>query len=622
MSDHYCITTKSGLKTYFSRKKRVSKVEFYKRHPNFDERKCILIQHKEKIKQDIDNLTEIKKEIGEYKEKLNRCIENENKENSKILSLKQEVSGCENRIVKYKKQIEDLTLLSQKHKNQLKNLEISNKNYNKEIEEKIKVIESLNNDILSNKLNIDDLNESLKLFEIQNIDLRNQLKECTQYFNNFKDELSSLLDIYDISDDNDLKKEILKQIEQLNEKIVLAESHKKQLEDIIKSKEEEILNLKEENKQRLEQLKNELGDVESKNTTIIQLQQQLSESNKIIEDLQSYLKDVINSDEVNIKEKENKDDLENKEDIVEDLKKVMDNEKALDIYQNLYSLENIDNIIDIENKEELKIDQPYEGFYDYFIKKMKKIASYGNKEIDEKVEANFKNITQTKQVENVKKEIKKKLKTSWLKKFKPIILSSAAAILGAAASQSLLPTNQHISSVQNLPKISNISTSMSFLPPQLDSYKFEEKVEEMLKNQPKNVTEIVDKVIESLPKKEYLPKTNFEFSDLFDLGDDPFESLKSLRNFASTVSKYTPSISQYLPSMKNTLNTFKINQNENSKDSKYKIDTEINKGKCYIGDDPRDYVTNARKSYRGHYEDIYDRKYRNQIKRRLPLLKK
>jgi len=622
MSDHYCITTKSGLKTYFSRKKRVSKVEFYKRHPNFDERKCILIQHKEKIKQDIDNLTEIKKEIGEYKEKLNRCIENENKENSKILSLKQEVSGCENRIVKYKKQIEDLTLLSQKHKNQLKNLEISNKNYNKEIEEKIKVIESLNNDILSNKLNIDDLNESLKLFEIQNIDLRNQLKECTQYFNNFKDELSSLLDIYDISDDNDLKKEILKQIEQLNEKIVLAESHKKQLEDIIKSKEEEILNLKEENKQRLEQLKNELGDVESKNTTIIQLQQQLSESNKIIEDLQSYLKDVINSDEVNIKEKENKDDLENKEDIVEDLKKVMDNEKALDIYQNLYSLENIDNIIDIENKEELKIDQPYEGFYDYFIKKMKKIASYGNKEIDEKVEANFKNITQTKQVENVKKEIKKKLKTSWLKKFKPIILSSAAAILGAAASQSLLPTNQHISSVQNLPKISNISTSMSFLPPQLDSYKFEEKVEEMLKNQPKNVTEIVDKVIESLPKKEYLPKTNFEFSDLFDLGDDPFESLKSLRNFASTVSKYTPSISQYLPSMKNTLNTFKINQNENRKDSKYKIDTEINKGKCYIGDDPRDYVTNARKSYRGHYEDIYDRKYRNQIKRRLPLLKK
>ncbi len=53
MSDnHYCITTKSGLKTYFSRKKRVSKVEFYKRHPNFDERKCILIQHKEKIKKD------------------------------------------------------------------------------------------------------------------------------------------------------------------------------------------------------------------------------------------------------------------------------------------------------------------------------------------------------------------------------------------------------------------------------------------------------------------------------------------------------------------------------------------------------------------------------------------
>lgn len=550
MSDnHYCITTKSGLKTYFSRKKRVSKVEFYKRHPNFDERKCILIQHKEKIKKDIDNLKEIKQEIEEYKEKLNKCIENENKENSKILSLKQEVTGCENRIVKYKTQIEDLTLLSQKHKNQLKNLEISNKNYNKEIEEKIKIIESLNNDILSNKLNIDDLNESLKLFEIQNIDLRNQLKECTQYFDNFKVELSSLLDIYDISDDNDLKKEILKQIEQLNEKIVLSESHKKQLEDIIKYKEEEILNLKEENKQRLEQLKNELGDVESKNITIIQLQQQLSESNKIIEDLQSYLKDVLNSDEVNIKEEENKD---NKEDIVEDLKKVMDDEKALDISENLYNLE---NIIDIENKEELKIDQPYEGFYDYFIKKMKKIASYGNKEIDEKVEENFKNIKQTKQVENVKKEIKKKLETSWLKKFKPVILSSAAAILGAAASQSLLPTNQQISSVQNLPKLSNISMSMSF-PPQLDSYKFEEKVEEMLRDQPKNVTEIVDKVIESLPKKDkeiekqYNLKTNFEFSDLFDLGYDPIENLKNLKNFASTVSKYTPIISQYIPSMK------------------------------------------------------------------------
>lgn len=579
----YCIMSSSGLKTFFSNKKRVSKLEFYKKYPNFDEKKCILIQNRQKIKKDLENLLKIKKDLDElenYKQELIECNKKLSTQEeigySNILSLKR---NYESRIIKYKNRIEELNEiqndLSQKHKKILKDLEISSINYNRNIEEKINIIRQLYLQIEENKLEINSLNESVRLFEIDNRDLINQLDECKKYNKDFKDELQNLFNIKKDLKDQELLDEISQQISYLNEKLILSSSHQKNLEDVIKQKNFELTILRTTHKKnkelmnRISQLESELGEysklkdynLEEKENYIKTLEENLKESNNQISQLYSYLNNILQSNKLYEESIESIESIESEsveEKITKELKKfINDDKKIKNIVTSILSIPDIS-----KNNQELKVDQ-YESYYDFFIKKMKKIMLFGKNEIENNIDDTFKNNKTIS--EKTKKNIKQIVEKSWFHKFKPIVLSSAALILGNAAMQSVINkpetitvptkttltipplkqlTKSHIQPVETIYDIEDMSKILNApniifpianlenvrnvsVVPLLDSKMFDIKIDQLLSNQPNEVVEVVNDVVKSLSPINTISKPVPISEENYFLKDQPEEVIKT-----------------------------------------------------------------------------------------------
>jgi DNA repair exonuclease SbcCD ATPase subunit len=272
---NYCLTTKTGFKTYFLNKKRVSKSEFYKRYPNFDVKECILIGNKKDLKQDIEVVNSIKEELV-------KCIyslEKSNRNYDKLNEMKKEeyypiILKLKKEILKYKTKIEDLN--------------VSTQNYNKELIEKQKTITSLLQDVKNGKLDNEKLIKSILSFEIANEDLKGQLSECNKRNEEIKDELRDVKNSLNFQPDKNLKDELEKQIRTLNDKLILSENQKRTLIERISKKENE---LKEaivfKDRDEVTRLKKELGEfnVES----VVKLKNDLEESKKRVQELESYL---------------------------------------------------------------------------------------------------------------------------------------------------------------------------------------------------------------------------------------------------------------------------------------------------------------------------------------------
>jgi|LauGreDrversion4_2_1035121.scaffolds.fasta_scaffold01633_10 hypothetical protein len=504
--DYYCLAKKSGFKSYYSGGKRVSKSEFYKRYPDFDEKNCILTQHKKVLKQDIETVQSIK-------DQLERCIYNLEESNKrynklniakeeeyypKILNLKREVSNCEQNIKKYKEQIQNLNMSSQ--------------NYNKELKQKQKVIDNLVKDIENGKLDIQKLDSSINLFKIENQDLKSQFLECSKRSEELKEELKDVLvSMEDYQKNKDLIQDLEQQVRTLNERLILTESQKSTLEEIISEKEEELKRARAlKDSEEVKKLQEELGDfnVES----VLKMKNDLEESKKRIEELEGYLNEVY--DEIKESDLEDEKDSEKekeelKDELVKELKQVLDEKNANDFAEEILEEPNFS-----QYKDELKLEEKPETLYDYFSKKFNKFFSFGQKEIEKKIDDKFNKLKSTDLTEQVKEQVKETSKKAWHHKYKPALVSMATVILATAASRSMLSSSS----------LSDKSvSSISYGPINLNFSKFESELDKMVGNKSEKLNEIINIVVDTIPyQNTFTNVSNFpEWSNVSNMPNVP-----------------------------------------------------------------------------------------------------
>jgi len=180
-----CFITPYGSKRYYIKGKRVSKYKFFKKHPNFNEKKCILqkIKHdikengllvkcEKKLKECNENLLEMNRNIYEGIQHLLNEIKEDRKDNRQIDKLKKDLELCIKNRQNTKLELEKLeniqTKLSLEHKEALKSLLDL-----KDVKEENK---QLYNDLKIKKEFEDEIKELLELKNSKDLDLDEDLR--------------------------------------------------------------------------------------------------------------------------------------------------------------------------------------------------------------------------------------------------------------------------------------------------------------------------------------------------------------------------------------------------------------------------------------------------------------
>ena len=84
-----CIISHSGIKMYYIDNNRVSKVDFYKKYPKFDQNECVKKQKEKSVIKSLDILEKIKFEINKLKsheENLKICNSNLSRSGKSLLN--------------------------------------------------------------------------------------------------------------------------------------------------------------------------------------------------------------------------------------------------------------------------------------------------------------------------------------------------------------------------------------------------------------------------------------------------------------------------------------------------------------------------------------------------------